>query len=141
MKSQALVLQFLLFFVIGLSVFSLVTGVFDFYANNFRKTNQENAMRIVCNYLAVEAINFESCSICQVANLSITLPEKMLGNAYKLSSVNNELVCESLRIVSVNDKINNLNKIYTISSNIYSVAKNKIFSIDKIQNYLRVVVA
>ncbi len=141
MKSQALVLQFLLFFVIGLSIFSLVTGVFDFYANNFRKTNQENAMRIVCNYLAVEAINFESCSICQEANLSMTLPEKMFGNAYKLSTVNNELICESLRIVSVNDRINNLNKIYTISSNIYSVAKNKIFSIDKVQNYLRVVAA
>ena len=98
-------------------------------------------MRIVCNYLAVKAINFESCSFCQTANVSMALPEKMLGNAYKISSINNRLVCESLRVVSVNDSINNLNKIYTISSNIYSVAKNKIFSIDKVQNYLRVVAA
>lgn len=139
MKSQALVIQFVVFFLIGLSIVFLASSVFNYFLNNFRSSNLQASLQVISNSFNIEAINAYSCSYCQQVDVYAELPNLTLGSAYKMYAANNFFVVEStIPTKSYNNSFNNLNESLNFQGSAYSTAKNVIFTINKTQNYIKV---
>jgi hypothetical protein len=85
MKGQYLVIQFLLFFLIGLSVFLSIGNLFRYYADVFG-ANVANSYRKLLNSYISSAIIYEfaNCKQCDVINSTFRIKNETAEYFYEI---------------------------------------------------------
>lgn len=74
MKGQSLIVQFLLFFLIGLALFTSIAGIFRLQSDIVRGDIAESNRKLVNSYLSSAAISMaNSCKECDFMNYSLKL--------------------------------------------------------------------
>lgn len=76
MRAQAYVLQFLLLMLLGLSVSGLLAALFKSYYEHSSKELERVEMEAAGSYFSAWVLRLNSCSYCNLANLSLSVPSK-----------------------------------------------------------------
>jgi hypothetical protein len=138
MKGQTLVIQFILFFIIGLALFLTVGNFFKLQFDVARSDIINSNLRIVSSYVSSAIINLvDSCKQCEYANVMLGLENKT-GYAVKVQLSSNP---RGLNI-STEDKfyfspIHNLNETFDMSGESSSF-KTLSLTLNRTKNELRV---
>jgi len=79
MKSQSLIVQFMLFFLIGLTVFLAISQLFKFYSDTMRREIVNSSLKLSNSFISSAIITaVDSCKECDIVKLSTKL-EKAAG--------------------------------------------------------------
>ncbi len=74
MKGQSLVVQFMLFFMIGLGLFITIGGIFRFHSDVLREDVAEASRELISSYISSIAISMASnCKDCNFTTYSLKL--------------------------------------------------------------------
>ncbi len=74
MKGQSLIIQFLLFFVIGLALFTTISGIFRLHSEVLRSDIAESSRELTASYISSIAISMASnCKDCNFTTYSLKL--------------------------------------------------------------------
>lgn len=107
-KSQALIFQFVLFFIIGFSLFLMIGNLFRFHSDIIRGDVADLELKLANSYISSIVItSVDSCKGCDEVNMKFTL--KDITGTYPIIDFKNGLN------VSIIDKyhfssLNNLNE-------------------------------
>ncbi len=85
MKGQSLVLQFLLFFIIGLALFISISGFFRIQSDIFRQDVAEFNRKLTGSYLSSLAISMASCKECDIITSTVKLRNTTASYIFELS--------------------------------------------------------
>lgn len=92
MKGQSLVVQFLLFFVIGLGIFAAIGGVFRLQSDIVRGDIAEANRKLVGSYLSSIAVSMSStCKECDFINQTLKLKNVTASYIVRFSLTKNGL--------------------------------------------------
>lgn len=84
MKGQSLIIQFILFFIIGLSIFIAIGNLFTFQSNLLGADIANETRKNIANYIASIIINQNSCKACDRISQTIILRNKTVGEYVQL---------------------------------------------------------
>jgi hypothetical protein len=106
-KAQSVVIQFLLFFLIGFSIFISIGSFFRYQSDLFRQSIASSGLNLTGSYIssAIVAIA-DSCKECDFVNLSLSMYNTSAGYTIGITAENSRL------------------KIYTIAGSIGLSAHN-----------------
>lgn len=91
-KGQSLVIQFLLFFLIGFSIFISLGSFFKYQADIFRKEISSSTLNLTTSYLSSAIILiFDSCKGCDFVNFSLTIHNTSAGYPLLITTQNSML--------------------------------------------------
>ncbi len=138
-KGQSLVIQFLLFFLIGLTVFISISGFFRLQSDLSRDDIVSSNKRLIGNFLSSYVIQMQdSCKQCDFINISTTLVNTTGSYGIRVSAGNTGLDV-STKPFGKNylSPIHNLNYTLTMSGSGSSV-RPLILTLTKTQNKLEV---
>jgi hypothetical protein len=137
MKGQALVIQFILFFMIGFSIFASLGFFFKYQSDIFKEDLMNNNVKLVNSYMSANVLTAAiSCKQCDYVRITINFPTSKSVSAYEIgmnpSGINTSIPLTQKNITT---SIYNLNSSYTLSGLAASIEP---ISITKTQNILRV---
>ena len=137
MKGISLIFQFVIFFLIGLSVFLSVGMLFRSQYDTVRKDILEQRIKNVANFFAANLLDlYLSCKECDQATL--TLEPEEIGTPYKISLEEDNLTISILETgKNYSIKLNNFNYSVEFSGEAFS-GRPVILTLDKTKNKLRV---
>ncbi len=137
MKAVSLIVQFILFFLIGLSVFLSVGMLFSNQYVLVREDILEERIKNVANYFASQIISlYISCIECDYASLTIN-PEN-IQHPYKIYLHEDNLTISVLDIgKNYSIKLNNFNQTLIFSGEAFS-GRPVILTLEKSNNKLRI---
>lgn len=138
MKGQSLIIQFILFFIIGLALFLTVGNFFKLQFDVARSDIINSNLRIVSSYVSSTIINLvDSCKQCEYANVMLSLENKT-GYAVKVQLTNNP---RGLNVSTENkfyfSPIHNLNETFDMTGESSSF-KTLSLTLNRTKNELRV---
>ncbi|MDI6798556.1 MAG: hypothetical protein QMD12_00965 [Candidatus Aenigmarchaeota archaeon] len=82
-KAQSLVVQFMLFFMTGFSVFLAISGLFKYQSDMFRDNLLSYDVELANSYLSSAAIALvDSCKQCDSSKVYLKFPSSTLGYYY-----------------------------------------------------------
>jgi hypothetical protein len=137
MKGQTLMIQFALFFLIGLSLFALIGNTFNLQAKVYQKEIAEYSRENIASYINA-IIAYENSCKCDLIEYKIELKNTTTGYVTKV------ILLDGLRIVSLPSnqfhfsKLFNLNTTYQLEGESFSTRPIKI-TISKTENKIRVI--
>ena len=138
-KGQYLIVQFVLFFLIGLTVFLTFGNIFKFRADIFREDVADSTRKLIDSYFSSLVINsFDSCKECDFVNISVRIENKTAEYFHELS-----LSSDGLEVTSQPEGKSHLSSIHNLNSTLdfsgnSSSAKTIILTLRKNQNKLEV---
>ena len=139
MKGQTLIIQFILFFMIGFALFTSI-GLFFKYQSDLLKEDVTNYnMRLINSYMSATALaEAVSCKQCDFANITVKIQNTTAGNFFEVG-MNSQGVNTTVPMSkkSIATSIYNLNSSYTLSGLSASVKPISI-TFTKSQNNSRV---
>jgi len=92
MKGQSLIIQFILFFVIGLALFLTVGGFFRYQSDRSANEIVSDSLRLTNSYFSSASISLiDSCKKCDEATYKIVLANKTAGSFFNVSLLKNSL--------------------------------------------------
>jgi len=119
MKGQSLIVQFLLFFVLGLALFASIGGIFRFHSDILREDVAEANRKLIGSYISSIAISMASnCKECNSTTFSLKL-ENVTANYVMVLSLSSK----GLQIFSepaggnTSVSIHNLNESFSLNRN------------------------
>lgn len=137
MKAVSLIIQFILFFLIGLSIFISVGMLFSNQYILVKQDIAEERIKNVANYFASQIISFYiSCIECDYATLTIN-PED-IQHPYKIYLHDDNLTVSVLDMgKNYSIKLNNFNETLELSGEAIS-GRPVILTLEKSNNKLRI---
>lgn len=133
MKGQTLIVQFILFFLIGFSLFSSIGLFFKYQTELFKNDITNSNMKLINSYMsAVVLTEAVDCKYCTFANITIKIQTTTAGNLFEIGmtsqGVNTTVPFSQKTTVS---SIYNLNSSYNLtgfssSSKPISITFNKL---------------
>ena len=86
LKAQSLVIQFVLFFLIGLTIFIGVGQFFRYESDIFQNQASIESMTLINSYFSNLALAaYDSCKQCDSVNITIKTSNTTAGNYYEIS--------------------------------------------------------
>lgn len=138
MKAQALIVQFIIFFLIGLSLFISIGNFFKYQLEIFRSDTSFLMKKLISSYVSSVVISSLACKQCDFVNSSFKLQNTSLGYFIELS-----LSSQGLNVSSVPENKHYISSIHNFNSSLSLSGKSssvKIITLtfDKNQNKLEV---
>jgi len=138
-KSQTLILQFILFFIIGFSVFLIVGNFFRLQSNIFGSDINDYALKLTNSYISGNAILMFDCKGCDYSFINFstkmnTRPDFIFEIKMSRRLLNTSLVLTSKYDIS---SIHRINESVTFVGKA-STSKPLTLTINKTKNELRV---
>jgi hypothetical protein len=91
-KGQSIVIQFLLFFVIGFSIFISLGSFFNYHSELFKQTILSSGMNLTSSYISSAVIAMvDSCKKCDFVNLTIKTHNTSAGYPILIKGENTQL--------------------------------------------------
>jgi hypothetical protein len=137
MKGQALIIQFLIFFLIGFSLFISIGTFLKYQSDLFKEQITSSSIRLANSYLSSNMITvLNNCKQCDTASISTSISNLTAGEAIqiKLSSSGLNTSMPTKYFIS---PVHNLNYSLTFSGNSYSF-KPITLTYNRTQNKLEV---
>lgn len=137
MKSQVQITQFILFFVIGLTIFLAVGNVFKLHSEGARSDIINSSLKLENSFLSSAVISaISSCKDCDFVSFNIKTEESTAGY-FTVISLENGLN------VSTNEKsfftsIHNMNESVNITASSASSTKPITLTFDRTKNKLMI---
>ena len=137
MKGQTLMVQFALFFLIGLSLFTLIGNTFKLQTQVYQKEIAEYSRKNIASYINAIVAYENSCK-CDAIEYEVGLRTTAAGYVIRV------ILSDGLRIVSIpGDEVYfsrffNLNTTYQLEGDAFSTRPIKI-TINKTENKIRVI--
>ena len=83
MKGQSLVIQFVLFFIIGFSLYLAIGNFFRVQSESFRGEITDESLKLANSYLTSNIlVAADSCKMCDYANLTFKIENTTAGYYY-----------------------------------------------------------
>jgi hypothetical protein len=139
MKGQTLIIQFILFFIIGFSLFISVAIFFKYQSDILKNDVTNYNLKLINSYISANALTeVVSCKQCDYANIVVRIPNTFGGNFLEIG-MNSQGVTTTVPLTSkyIATPMYNLNSSYTLSGLVSSIEPISITFI-KSQNSLRV---
>jgi hypothetical protein len=95
-KAQSVVIQFLLFFLIGFALFISIGSFFKYQSDLFRQTIASSGLNLTSSYLTSAIIAMNSCKQCDFVNLTLSVYNTTAGYPIIIMVVNSKLNISSL---------------------------------------------
>jgi hypothetical protein len=137
MKAQTVVIQFVIFFVLSLSILSALGYFFKFQSDLFREDVASGYRKLVNSYISSIAINLlDECKVCDYATLSFKL-QNMTGGYYtEISFSNNQssVITQPGGVTEISS-LHNLNSTLLFNGFSYSI-KTITLTLEKDKNIL-----
>lgn len=111
MKSQTQVIQFILFFLISISIFSITSS----YLFSFSQSSQDRMLssfrELVSSYSAGFLIYaYTNCKYCNTSNLTYNIPYQTFDNFHEVNATNNIVYIRSMPLQKeFSTSVHNLN--------------------------------
>jgi len=139
MKGQNLLIQFILFFLIGFTFFISVAYFFKYQSDIFKDQVSDYNLNLVNSYMSANALTeLVSCKQCDYVDISVKIQAPTTGNVFEIGmdsrGVNTSIPLTQKKITT---SIYNLNSSYTLSGFAASVEPISI-TFTRAQNNLRV---
>ncbi|GEM_PF-1323960 len=91
-KGQTLIVQFIIFFLVGLSLFTIIGSFFKFQTDIFREDVANDFRKLSNSYISAIAITlFDTCKMCDNVNISVKIPTMAADYFHDFEVVNNTL--------------------------------------------------
>jgi len=137
MKGQTLIIQFILFFIIGFAVFGSIGFFFKYQSDIFKNDVSNYDLKLVNSYISANLMTAAvTCKQCDFIKISTDLPPPKSGNVFEIGlSANGINTTIPLTQKIITTSVYNLNYSYVLSG---SAASIEPISITKTQNILRV---
>lgn len=85
MKSQSLIVQFILFFLIGFSIFLAVGNIFKFQFFSTQSDIIDLSLKSINSYISSAVIvAVDSCKTCDTASISLNPEKTIAGSFYEI---------------------------------------------------------
>ena len=139
MKGQTLVIQFILFFMIGFSLFASIGYFFKYQSDIFKDDVANFNLKLINSYVSAIALTeVESCKQCDFISITESIKNPRGGNYFEVG-MNSAGVNTSvpLALKNITTSMYNLNNSYRLSG-FSSLAEPISITFTKIQNNLRV---
>lgn len=139
MKGQTLIIQFILFFLIGFSLFASVAFFFKYQSSLFKEDIINYNVKLINGYMSAIALTEAvSCKQCDYASIVAILPSTAAGSFFEIGM--NRLGVNTSVPMSKNitTSIYNLNSSYNLSDSLSASIKPISITFIKAQNYLGV---
>lgn len=136
-KGQSLIMQFILFFLIGLSLFGFIGTVFKMHSDSFRSNVADSTRKLIGSYISSAIIALQTCQECDYANATVKIENMTANYVYELQ-LNNY----GLRVFShpgegiYNTPIHNLNDTLSMTPGAGFSTNPIILILSKIENKL-----
>lgn len=139
MKAQSQIIQFVLFFMIGLALFILLSNFYKSHADSLKERLAEKFRSFFTTYFSSYSIMLvDSCKYCEEINLTFKIANTTAGYYYEFYLANDGLTVKTQpygkQLVS---SLHNLNSSLTLSGFSYSAKPLSLFFI-RSQNKLLV---
>ena len=86
MKSQSLILQFILFFLIGFSIFLVIGNIFKYQFFLTQSDITDSFLKSINSYLSSAVITaVDSCKTCDNVSITLNLEKTVAGNFYEIN--------------------------------------------------------
>lgn len=148
MKLQSYVFQYIMFFVIGLVLFSTILLFFSSIISSSRQVTRNSVKEIITNNLVIHILDLTvGCRFCNYSKVYVYLPTKIQESFYEVIIDNTDLnnpefyfiILDYLEKTPIN--LNNLNYTYKFSLNVgpkvlpkigiaYFSSNNTLYTID-----------
>lgn len=139
MKSQVQVVQFVLFFIIGLSVFSSVYSFLVSHTNFVQDYMSTNYRELVSEFLSTATVEVvTSCKKCNVTSFKLSIPAKIVESNYEIN-LKNMYIRDLFYEKRTNINLHNLNYTYLLEDKNITVPSYPItFYFNKTENRIRI---
>lgn len=137
LKGQSLIIQFILFFVIGFGVFLSVGQFFNLQREIFRSDITDRSLKLTNSYLSSAIILLNSCKQCDNSKINLRLENTTAGYNLMFKLENNLLTTAASESISANSSVHNLSPFLLASGRGVST-KTLTLTLDKTKNELRV---
>ncbi|MDI6806370.1 MAG: hypothetical protein QMD14_00970 [Candidatus Aenigmarchaeota archaeon] len=121
-KSQALIIQFILFFLIGIAIFVAVGNLFRLQLDIFTSDVLTESLGLTNSYVgSIVIYSTIGCKQCDWINFTVTLPEKITHHYYKINFANKGINVSALdRPEYFFSSPHNLNYTINLSGEVFS---------------------
>ena len=137
MKGQSLIIQFLVFFLIGFSLFISIGTFFKYQSDLFRDEITSSSIKLANSYISSNIITLlKNCKQCDTATISTSISNLTAGEAIQINLSSSGLNT-SMPTKYFNSPVHNLNYSLAFSGKSYSF-KPITLTFDKNQNILEV---
>lgn len=97
MKSQTQVIQFILFFVISISIFSLISSYLFSFSQSSKDRLLASFRELVASYTSGFLVNvYTSCKYCNYTSLRYGIPYQSFDNFHEVNATNNIIYVRSM---------------------------------------------
>ena len=97
MKAQSQIIQYILFFLIGLSMFGIVGNFYKSHAESLREKIASNSREMLSSYISAYAIqSFTNCKSCDSINVTIVVPNTTAGYYHEFYLLQTGLIVKSI---------------------------------------------
>ena len=97
MKGQSQIIQYVLFFLIGLSIFGIVGNFYKSQADSLREIIDQYSREMLTSYISGYAIHsFTNCKLCNSTNISLRISNKTAGYYHEFYLTQNGLEVRSV---------------------------------------------
>lgn len=139
MKGQTLIIQFILFFIIGFSLFTSIALFLKYQSDIFKNDITSNNLKLINSYFSAIAVSEAvTCKMCDYANITTKTQNTTAGYFFEVGmnnlGFNVTVPLAGQRVVS---SIYNLNNSYALSGSSASI-KPITITFNKTQNSLGV---
>jgi len=140
MKGQTLIIQFILFFLIGFSLFTSIGLFFKYQSDLFKSDVTNFNLRLINSYVSAAAMTeLVSCKQCDFVNITLKLQNTTAGNFFEIGlnslGVNTSVPASQKNVTT---SIYNLNASYSLLNSLSASVKPISITFTKSQNNLRV---
>jgi hypothetical protein len=139
MKGQTLIIQFVLFFIIGFSLFTSIAVFFKYQSDIFKNDITNYNIQLINSYFSATAISAAvTCKTCDFVNITTTTQNTTAGYFFEVGMTNLGLnTTVPMAQQRVTSSVYNLNSSYVLSGFSPSI-KPITITFNKIQNSLGV---
>ena len=117
MKGQTLIIQFILFFLIGFALFISIGLFFQDQLGIFKDSITNYNMNLVNSYMSAVAVtDIVTCKQCDFSNISVKIQNTTAGNYFEIGLTSNGVnTTVPLSNKQISTSIYNLNSSYVLS--------------------------
>jgi len=85
-KGQSLIVQFIIFFVIGLTLFLGVGSFFRYQSDLFKDDASRESIKLINSYFSsLSSAAYLDCKQCDIANITVKTANTTAGNFFEMS--------------------------------------------------------
>lgn len=121
MKGQSYILEFVIVFIISLTLFLVISFVFYNQNKNLSGLIADASSKLINNIIVMDSIKTISCKSCNTVRIKEDIPEKIGGFFYNLTLTQKGITNQILSLqLSTNTTLLNLNETFTFSGSVNS---------------------